>query len=188
MPADFVAKQGDSGPTFVQALSYTNSTIPDLTGATIQLVMRSLTSAAVTPLTGTVISPNPVGGIVQWTPSTVDTAVAGLDMANWTVTFPDTQVMSFPTDGYLWIQIEANLTAETEQLVSLPDVKEYLGMVGTQHDRDHELLTMIEGMRPQIEQITGPIIPTIFDEKYNGGNSTIVLRNRPNTGYGQARS
>jgi len=92
--------------------------------------------------------------------------------------------MSFPTMGYLSIEIEPSVTSETQQLVSLWDVKEYLGLPANQRDRDHELLAMIEGMLPQIELIVGPIIPRVFDEQYEGGGRMIVLRNRPSVGYG----
>ena len=184
MPADWTVKQGDTGPAFVQQLSYTDGTLANLAGAAVAFQVRSLSSAAVVALTGTTAVVTAASGIVSYTPSATDTATAGGYMAQWIVTFPGGTVQSWPTAGYLWVQVEPSLTAEPQQLVSLPDVKEYLGMDRNQHDRDHELLTMIEGMRPQIEAITGPILPAIYDEKYDGGQNLISLRNRPSTGYG----
>jgi hypothetical protein len=69
-------------------------------------------------------------------------------------------------------------------LVSLPDVKEYLAIGQNERRYDHKLLGFIEGIRPQIEKIVGPIFPALFDEKYRGGNDTISLINRPSAGTG----
>lgn len=185
MPADFFCKAGDSSRSFVQALSYTDGSIPSMvSGTAAAWTIRSLTSALPITITGTVTIVSAASGIVAWTPSAADTAVPGNYMANWVITFPGGKQDTFPADGYLWVEIQPSLATEQQQLVGLPDVKEYLGMDHNQHDRDHELLAMIEGMRPQVEQITGPIILRTFDEQYDGGQNIISLRNRPNVGFG----
>lgn len=186
MPADFFCKQGDSSRSFIQALSYTDGSIPNLgVGTTVAFAMRSLASASTVSVTGTVAITNAAAGVVAYTPSAADTATPGNYEASWIVTFSNGSQDTFPAAGYLWVEIQPSVASERQQLVSLADVKEYLSTVGLQqHDRDHELLTMIEGMRPQIEAITGPIMPTVYDEWYDGGSTSITLRHRPSTGYG----
>lgn len=184
MPADFTIKAGDTNPVFTDTLTLSDGTVPQLTGATLVFVMRALTSTAALTLTGTATITNTQTGAVQFAPTAADTATPGMYMASWVVTFAAGGTMTFPTAGYLTVEIEANLTSEPQQLVGLADVKEYLGMNPSQRDRDHELIAMIEGMRPQVEHLTGPIVPQVFDERHDGGQYFIRLRRRPSSGYG----
>lgn len=182
--ADWIGKQGDSGPSFVQELSFEDGTVPNLTGATLSMTMRSLAGASVSTITGSVSAVDEVNGVVSYTPSSADTATAGNFMQTWTVTFPTGQVLTFPTDGYNWFEIQESLAGAAEQLVSLPDVKEYLRIDATEHEQDHEIMVMIRSVRAIIETACGPIIPTTYDEKYDGGGNIIQLRNRPSYGAG----
>lgn len=184
MPADWIGKQGDSGPSFVQELSYEDGSTPNLTGATLSMVMRSLSSALPVSVTGTVTALDEVNAVVSYTPSATDTSIPGGYMQNWVVVFPSGQQLSFPTDGYNWLSVEESLSSAAQQIVTLPDVKEYLRIDSTDHDGDHELMTMIRSVRPIIETMTGPILPRTFDEKYDGGGNLIQLRNRPSYGAG----
>jgi len=184
MPADFSTHQGGTD-TFITGLVDASNTPIDLTGATVALLLRSLTSLAPVQLANMaeVMTPATLGG-VQYTFAASDTVTAGNYMANWVVTYAGGQVATYPNPGYMWVEIEPSLTGEPQQLVSLPDIKEYLGLDPAQRNRDHELLTMIEGMRPQIEDITGPIIPIKRQEWHDGGQTFIELDRPPNTGMG----
>jgi hypothetical protein len=182
--ADWTISQGTQNPVFTDTLSLSDGTIPPLEGATLQFVMRSLTSVSPLTLTGTASIVDILTGAVQYAPTAQDTAVPGMYMAQWIVHFGQGSQMTWPTVGYLSVEVQASLTSEAQQLVSLPDVKEYLGMPASQRDHDHQLVAMIEGMRPEIERIMGPIFPTLYDEKYRGGNDTISLINRPSAGTG----
>jgi hypothetical protein len=67
-------------------------------------------------------------------------------------------------------------------LVTLAEVKQFLSIRTS--DRDAELEMMLEAARPEIESLTGPIVPQIYDESYAGGNHIISLSHRPSVGYG----
>lgn len=186
MSADYSVKAGDTEPAFAQQLNYSDGSAVDLTGASVKLLMRSLSSTQPATLTGSTVVKSPASsGIVVYTPSAADTSAPGSYIANWVVVFGGGQTMSFPTDGYLSIEIEESLAATgTRQLVLLPELKEHLGIDSSDRKLDAKLQRAIEAIRPLIERITGPLIPTVYDEKYAGGNSFISLSHRPSVGYG----
>lgn len=183
--ADFSIKSGDDTPSLVDSLTYGNGDPVDLTNATVGLIMRSFSSPAPVALTGTATITAALEGNVAFTFTAADTATAGLYMANWTVVFNDGAKMTFPTTGYLWISVEESLLETGHiRLVGLPDVKDYLSIDHNDRRHDQKLLRFIDGIRPQIERMMGPVLPTTFDEKYRGGNDTITLINRPSAGTG----
>jgi hypothetical protein len=186
MSADFMIKQGDTQPVFSQTLQYGDGSPVDLTGAAVKLIVGTPTSTSVLPLSGPITNTG-ASGQVTYQPAVGDTNSPGSYLASWIVTFAGGQQQTFPTDGYLSIEIEPALAAGgIEQLVSLPDVKAYPGVniAANDHRLDDRLNGFIAAARPLIEQITGPIIPTVFDEKYAGGNNTISLSHRAAVGYG----
>jgi hypothetical protein len=185
MPADWSIKQGDTAPLLTDILTYSNGLPVNLTGATLRFIMRSLTSPRPMNLTGEMIITKPLEGKVSYTPTAADTATVGEYMANWHIDFPGGQKMTWPTEGYIWVSVEENLTVfGGQQLVGLPVVKDYLSLPSNDRVHDTKLLRVLAGVGPLIENITGPIIPTIYDEWYGGGHSTIHLRHNPNYGYG----
>lgn len=109
MRADYTIRQGDTQPVFAQTLSYADNTPVNLTGATIDLIIRSLSAATPLLKTGVVTSPDRPNGKVQYRPSIQDTATPGPYLANWQITFADGTPMSFPTIGFLWVMIEEAL-------------------------------------------------------------------------------
>ncbi len=181
---EFLAKQGDSGPAWIDELSYSDGKLVNLEGCTVQFVMRSLASRSSVVLTGTIDVPNPLAGCVLYSPSSDDTALAGDYMACWIVTYPSGAQMTFPTVGYRAVRIEASLTAETQQLLSLPEVKDYLNIDENDRAHDTKLLEHIEAVRPLIEGVTGPIVPQTYDEWFDGGSDIIALTHTPNRGPG----
>lgn len=181
---EFIAKQGDSGPAWVDHLTYSNGSLVNLKGCTVHLVMRSLSSRQPVQLTGQVEIPDPATGEVLYTPSSNDTASYGDFMAVWVVTYPSGSQMTFPTVGYRTVRIEENLTAEDQELVSLGELKDYLNIPPDDRAHDAKLMSFIRGIRPLIEVLTGPIIPRQFDEWYDGGHPWVTLRHRPRAGTG----
>lgn len=184
MPADFQLVQGDTSPVLGSILSYSNGNPVDLTGASVAFTVRSLTSSNPLTLTGTVTVVDAPTGQVQYSPTATDTATAGNYQCQWIVTFSGGTVMTFPTVGYMWLAIEPNLALTPRQLVSLEDLKDYLNIQAGSRERDAKLIRFIEAVTPMIEQITGPIIPKVYDEWHDGGSNIIELLRKPATGFG----
>jgi hypothetical protein len=176
---DFTIKQLDTLPVLTDTLTYSNGSAANLTAATVQFVMRSLVSnATTTAAAATVVSA--VAGTVSYTFTTQDTAMAGMYMANWIVTFSGGDVMTWPTDGYIEINVEESLTTPGgQQLISLTEAKGYLNIPATDKTRDTKLLQFIAELAPVIEFYTGPIIQRMIAETYDGSGPFISVRNRP---------
>lgn len=183
--ADFIWKQGDVLPIITDSLTYSNEESVNLEGAQVKFVMRALTAAEQVKLTGEAKITTAKEGKVSFTPSVSDTSTVGNYMANWVVTFAGGEQMTFPTAGYLWVEIEENLTHKGGQLlVSLPDVKDYLTIPANDRIHDQKLIRYIEAVGPIIENIVGPIRLIQREEWHNGGNYFIQLRRRPSTAFG----
>jgi hypothetical protein len=185
MPADWIISQGDTEPLFFDELSYETGAKVDLTGAAVEFVMRALTANQPVALTGTVSVVSTTEGKVAFSPSTTDSATVGNYMAQWVVTFSGGERMTFPTEGYLWVQVQANLTSEGgAQLVGLPELKDYLNIPADNRTHDTKLIGYIETVAALIESAIGPVLPRKFDELYDGGNNIITLLHTPSAGYG----
>jgi len=176
---DFVIKQGDTLPTLQQTLQDTTGAAVNLTGCTVKFVMRSLVSA--TPvINATATITDAANGKVTYAFSATDTTTAGTFMGTWTITNGSGQVFTVPTDGYLTIRIEQNLTTTGgNQLVSLAEVKDYLTIPASDKTRDAKLVQMANDLIPVVEHITGPIIQRVVEEWHDGGQASIILRKRP---------
>ena len=176
---DFVIKQGDTLPVLQQTLTDSTGAALNLTGATVNFVMRSLVSS--TPIINSSATiTNATSGIVTYTFTAANTATAGTYMANWVVTTSGGATLTVPSDGYLSIAVEQNLTTSGgNQLVSLADLKDYMTIPATDRTRDHKLMKMANDIIPVIEHITGPIINKVIDEWHDGGQASITLRHRP---------
>lgn len=176
---DFTVKQGDTLPVFSDTLSYSDGTNPNLTGASVQFIMRSMVNKTVTTnAAATIVSPT--AGTVSYTPTATDTATAGQYEGVWLVTFAGGAQQSWPTDGYLDIWIEPNLTSDTNQyLLSLPDMKDHLNIQASNRANDQKLIRWVMAATSVIEHYTGPLVPKTYDEWYDGGQYEIRFRHRP---------
>ncbi len=187
MAADFVFKAGATHRAATDTLSNSDGTAPNLAGATVQFVVRSLTALAPLTLTGLSTITNVAACAVQYSPSATDLA-PGDYMAVWFVTYADGSTDTFPQDGWLSVEVQDNLMAVgvsgTQQLVSLPTVKDHLNIPAGNRSIDAKLLRWIRDVRPVVEQITGPIIVQQFEEWKDGGNLYVSLNHSPSTGYG----
>ena len=81
--ADFVAKQGDSQPTWADTLTYSTGAAVNLSGAAVTFLMRSATMTVPFTLTGTVTVTNAVAGQVSYQPTSSDTHCMWLPVLVW---------------------------------------------------------------------------------------------------------
>lgn len=179
--ADYTLKRFDTGPAITATLTDGSGNALNLTGGSVNFVMRPMTAVApTTNLAATIVSAS--AGQVSYTPTSTDTGIAGIYQAEWHVTLSSGQKLTVPTDGYLEISIEEDLvTPGGSRIVGLGEVKDYLGIQASDKTRDAKLLRFIDSMTPVVEGITGPIVQrTIQNELHDGGGRTFLsLRNRP---------
>lgn len=152
----------------------------NLTGATVNFVMRSMDNA-VPSINAAATIVNAAAGTVSFTPTALQTAIAGDFIGSWVVTSGGT-AQTFPTVGYLEIVIEPSLTGVTglpQTIVDLEEVKEHLNIPATDRQHDVKLLRFLYGLVPVIEDITGPVLPKVYNEWYDGGQYHISFRHRP---------
>jgi hypothetical protein len=182
---DFIIKQGDTLPIFTATVLDENGDVVDLTGASVQLVIRNLSSSS-PAVNAAVEITDPSAGEIEYAWESPDTAVADLYMGSLVVSPESGGQFTYPNDGYLSIAIEANLTSTSgpQQLVSVADAKDVLNMPASDRANDAKILRWIRAARPIIEQLAGPIIPQQWEEWYDGGSTFIQLNHRPSVGMG----
>lgn len=173
MIPDFRWRKGDQEPVFAQQLSYTDGTPADLRGATVTLIMRSPASPQPLELHAPVETLTPPGEIVpcqaQWTPDDIDTAAIdpGTYLGSWSVVFADGTTMSFPTSGFLWIEVEESLATAGGLSVGVrPGVRDVAGLLRarTKSTGGKELGTFADGQtRPGATEVDG-LIDDAVDE------------------------
>ena len=185
--ADFTITEGDTRPVLTTELTYANKEVVPLEGAAVRLVMRNQTATEPVALSGTTSIVNTETGQVSYTFASSDTLEkAGMYLASWDITFASGAKMTFPTIGFIWIEVQPSLVtkAATPLLVPLPELKSYLNIPANDRTHDTKLERYIEAVRPLIENLVGPIIPAVHKEWHAGGNYFISLRRRPSTALG----
>jgi hypothetical protein len=65
----------------------------------------------------------------------------------------------------------------TDQLVSASDVRTHLNLTDT--TQDAELVGFISAAQAMVENITGPVLPAVYTETFNGGQTELVLSEYP---------
>jgi hypothetical protein len=181
---DFTWKHGDTATVLFEQLQYATGQPIPVEGASVQLRLRSLASAAVTTLTGTAEFLDGLGN-VQFTPSDADTQLpVGNYIAEWVVTFPSGQVQPFPQEGYLWGRIVPNVISAPQLIVSLEATKEHLGIQNIDRTRDSRIIGYIQAITPLIEAQTGPMVPKIYEEWFDGGSNIRDVIRQPSAGFG----
>lgn len=183
--ADLTVRQGDSLPAFPVTILDQNGYVFDLTGCTVTFVMRAMNASTPTVNAAATIVSAPAG-TVQYAWGATDTATTGIYACTFQVVNTTSgATYTFPNDGYLEVSIEENLTTPGgATLVSLGEARDYLNFLTTDKARDAKLLRLIRSLQPTVEFICGPIIPTQYEEWYDGGQVQITLRRRPATTYG----
>lgn len=180
---DFSWKQGDTGPPFRYLLQNPDGSIPAVQGATVTVRFRSLTNASVTPTTGTAVVDTQ--GNATFTPSAADTSQPiGNYLLEWVLT-NGSQVQTFPIDGYLWGRIEPSAVSAPALIISLEDAKQHLPSIPlSDKSRDFRILGLIQAITPLIEAQTGPIVPKIYEEWFDGGTNLHDVIRQPSSGFG----
>lgn len=106
----FNIKQNDRAPSISCALEAPAGVPVDLTGTTVNFVMRA--EGGVSPKVNALATiDNATAGLVHYDWGSTDTDTAGLYAAEWEVSFVGGIVRTFPADGYLYINVEASLAA-----------------------------------------------------------------------------
>lgn len=182
MSADWTLVQGDLIPILEDTLTFSNGTVAE--PESVQFVMRAITSNEPVTLAGTSTVVSKVAGKVSYAPGVGDSAIPGNYLGQW-IAKVNKKPMTFPTTGFLWCSIPENLSTKGgATLVGLPELLDHLKIPPQDRIHDNTLLEYIEAVRPLIENLTGPILPTVYDEWYEGGHATISLRHKPSYGYG----
>ena len=182
MSLSFNLKRGDTSPAITGTLTYSDGSAVNLTGASVRFVMRSQAgSSPKVSAAATIVSPTAGTVSYSWNTAGQDTNVAGEYDCEWIVTFSGGAVQTFPTNGYVTLSIEEDLTTPGgARLVSLEEIRDHLRMSPTDTTFDSRLLRLLDGITPVIENVTGPILQRVYqDESYDGGNWFISLRHRP---------
>jgi hypothetical protein len=97
-------KRGDTARKITDTLTLGGAPI-DLAGSTIILVWK--TSAAVARRTAAIIDPE--AGTVEYQVVAEDVDTVGSAELEWEITFPDTNVLTVPTVGFIKVKISADL-------------------------------------------------------------------------------
>ncbi len=105
---DFILKQNDTEPPITNTLYQADGTPQDLSGCTALLALRPITVGGAQPVTHVAT----VGmNTVSYQPTALDTAVEGMWLGGWIVTFPGGHRQTFPTDQPLSLIIQSDPSA-----------------------------------------------------------------------------
>lgn len=108
--ADFLLKKGDTASSIYSTLENSGGTAIDLTGASVLWKLSPLAGGTLTVAgTATIIqSGSTAVGQVQY-PWATAIATAGRYLGEWEVTYLGGAVQTFPNDGYVIVDVVADL-------------------------------------------------------------------------------
>lgn len=107
-PPFFSIKQNDTLPVIQSVLEDASGPI-DLTSCTIKFLMRNMDGTG-TPLSAVAtIDADPTTGIVSYQWRAADTVIAGEYRGEFEVTDTDSNKLTYPSDGYIYITILPDL-------------------------------------------------------------------------------
>lgn len=100
----FYIKENDTVPSIRATLQNGSGNSVDLINATVRFHMRAIGSTtAIVDASAAII--NDAGGIVQYNWDAADTAEVGSFQAEFEVTYPDGTIETFPSSGYIRVEI-----------------------------------------------------------------------------------
>src|SRR5690606_18582162 len=99
-------KRNDTKDTISYSMTYADGTPVNLTGATVRFLMG--TGKSIVTDSAAVIK-SASSGQVEYTLKESDTLVAGTFKSEFQVTFSDGKVKTFPTNGYIMVNIQPNI-------------------------------------------------------------------------------
>lgn len=105
--ASFSLKKGDRAPSIASTLLVDDAAV-DLTGATVTFVMR-LEGSAIAKVNAAATIVSASEGKVRYDWGASDTDTVGMYQAEWSVTFPGAIKRTFPSPGYLWVEVQESL-------------------------------------------------------------------------------
>ncbi len=105
--ADFTLKAFDRLPS-IQATLATGGQAVNLTGATVDFIMRPAAGGAVKVNAAAVIV-TPASGVVRYDWTALDTNTPGSYQAEWEVHWADGRTQTFPTTSYHTVDVLADL-------------------------------------------------------------------------------
>ena len=110
MAARYV-KKGDIGIPFEATLTDSDGAAVNLTGASVDFVMRLASPAGTTPKVNAdaVVVGTPTNGQVSYTTQAADLNTVGTYFVEWEVTFGGGGVQRYPGDGYNVVAVRDNL-------------------------------------------------------------------------------
>jgi len=179
---DLIIKKGNTRPVLSYTCTRPDASTVNLTGASVKFVMRNPTATGPAVNAAATVTSATAPATVSYTFTATDTALAGSYSGEFVVTYADTSTETFPTDGYLDVLVEEDLTTASQvgRLVTLGQAKAHLNIPSSDRSHDAELMNMLDGITPVVEFYTGPVVQRqIVGEAYDGGVSRIVLRTRP---------
>jgi hypothetical protein len=103
----FYIKQNDTSPAMLADLLDANGQPVDINGASVRFHMRPISSAQVKISEDAVIVSQ--NGVVRYDWQTGDTDAIGSYKAEFQVTYGDGSIETFPNDGYIRVEIIAEL-------------------------------------------------------------------------------
>lgn len=105
--ADFWIKKNDTVPVLEAILKDSDGVVVDVTGASIRFHMATIGGTLKVDDTGSVVDGS--AGHVRYEWIAADTDTAGTYLAEWEVTYPNSTIETFPSDGYFEIEILSDL-------------------------------------------------------------------------------
>lgn len=159
---DFTIRQGDTAAPIAQTLTDEDDQAVNLQGATVRFKMwpedggtAKINAAAANDQVGAGTDGSKGKVHYQW--GGTDTDTAGVFLAQWVVTFPDTRVQSFPNNLFLTVRVtESTPAAVGVNYVPLEDLKRTLELTG-QSFADDDLRNAITAASRAVDQITGRV-------------------------------
>lgn len=104
---DFWIKRNDTTPALDAILRDSDKVVVDVTGASIRFHMTSITGTLKVDKAGQVI--DGAAGHVRYEWVAADTDTAGTYIAEWEVTYPNSTIETFPSDGYFEVEVVGDL-------------------------------------------------------------------------------
>lgn len=143
--ADFYIRQGDTVADITDVLRDANGDPVQINGADVKFRLVSIRGDA--PLLDDVTADNlddgtePLRGRVRFDDWTAQlTAEPGTYLGSWTVTFANSDVMTFPNTGYIAVEITPDQPVAAGRYVAIEELKKTLSLSDRDHaDRDLEV-------------------------------------------------
>jgi len=105
----FTIKQNDSSPAMLATLQDAGGDAVSVNGGSVRFHMRPIGSTQVTIDQAAVIV-TPLSGLVRYNWQAGDTATVGSYQVEFEVTYADATVETFPNDGYVRVEIIADIS------------------------------------------------------------------------------